>query len=55
MNDQALLEWICAILLVAVTGGLITFAWVKAIDGYLWVIRRLQGDSTPRRRAGDAA
>jgi hypothetical protein len=44
MNSE-LLQWICAILLLAVTAGLIVFAWVKAIDGLLWVIKRLQGNA----------
>ncbi|MFT4064306.1 hypothetical protein [Paraburkholderia sp.] len=49
MNAQELLEWICAIVLLGVTGTAIAFVWVKAIDLYLALINRLQ--STVRERA----
>lgn len=44
MNSE-LLQWICAIVLLGLTGTAIAFVWIKAIDGYLWVIKRLQGDA----------
>lgn len=48
MNSE-LLQWICAIVLLGVTGTAIAFAWIKAIDLYLALIKRFQGN------AGDAA
>jgi hypothetical protein len=53
MNNEDLLQWICAFLLVILAGAVITFAWVKAIDGLLWVIKRVQGDAhrTPGEHA----
>lgn len=43
MNHQELLEWIGAFLIVALAAAVITFTWCKTIDGYLWVIKRMQG------------